>query len=293
MSSSKKKVIYTEQKIEEKPSRVEMIAFLHGHFRYYTMNSWNRLTSYARNVKIQNLSLTKEQRSRAYDIIYAEDTFIEINERIRMFNEEHGYAYQASFNGRSGGYIVLLKGGKEPSGYRSYCARCGQMNYKAVLPEAKTPEDHVRNFIRYKNWWVPEVYPDIEEIKRHSLPTERVLEIVKEVKAESTEYSENDICGSCDKHGRVNFPTPHMRIFTRTVGMDEDLNFENDDEWSWSDLKNRYDLVKSFDRMVDDCIEIFKALCDNFEAVEEEVPCMRKVVVLRPVAKKEDTEAKE
>jgi hypothetical protein len=45
--------------------------------------------------------------------------------------------------------------------------------------------------------------------------------------------------------------------------------------------------------MVDDCIEIFKALCDNFEAVEDDVPCTRKVVVLHSVAKKEDTEAKE
>lgn len=284
-------MIYTKQKIEEIPSRAEMIAFLRGHFRYYTMNSWNRSKSYARNVKIHNLDLTREQKSRAYNIIYAEDAFIEINERIRMFNEEHDYAYQASFNGRSGGYIVLLQGGKEPSGYRSYCVRCGQMNYKAVPPDAKTPEDQVRNFIRYKNWWVPEVYPDIEEIKIHGLPNERILELVKEVKAEKAEYSNDDICGRCDKHGRVNFPTPHMRIYTRGTGMDEDPDFENDDEWSWSDLKNRYDLIKSFDKMVDDCIEIFKALCDNFEAVEEEVPCTRKVVVLQSVTKKEGTEA--
>lgn len=270
-----------------------MVAFLRGHFRYYTMSSWNRLTSYARNVKIQNLGLTREQRSRAYDIIYAEDAFVEINDRIRMFNEEHNYEYQAAFNGRSGGYIVLLQGGKEPSGYRSYCVRCGQMNYKAVLPEAKTPEDHVRNFIRYKNWWVPEIYPDIEEIKIHGLSTERVLEIVKEVKAEKIEYSEDDICGSCDKHERVNFPTPHMRIFTRTAGMDEDPDFDNEDEWSDKDIKRRYDLIKSFDRMVDDCIEIFKALCDNFEAVEEEVPCVKKVVVLQPVTKKESPEGAE
>ncbi|NJD75738.1 MAG: hypothetical protein FIB08_01395 [Candidatus Methanoperedens sp.] len=255
------------------------------------MNSWNRAKSYARNVKIHNLNLTREQRSRAYNIVYAEDAYTEINERIRMFDEEHDYRYQASFNGRSNGYIVLLQGGKQESGYQSFCTRCGQMNYKKVAPVAATPEDHVRNFIRNKNWWIPEVYPDIEEIKVHGLPVERVIEIVKEVKAEKTEYTLDDICGRCDKHGRVNFDKPHMRIYTQGTGMDMDADFENDDEWSWSDLKNRYDLVKSFDKMVDDCIEIFKALCDSFEAIEEEVPCVRKAVVLRPIEKKEDVEA--
>jgi len=29
-------------------TKEEMIAFLRDHFRYYTMNSWNRSTSYAR-----------------------------------------------------------------------------------------------------------------------------------------------------------------------------------------------------------------------------------------------------
>jgi hypothetical protein len=36
--------------------------------------------------------------------------------------------------------------------------------------------------------------------------------------------------------------------------------------------------------MVDDCIEMFKSLCDNYEAVEEKVPCVKKVMVLRPIA---------
>jgi uncharacterized membrane protein YkvA (DUF1232 family) len=66
--------------------------------------------------------------------------------------------------------------------------------------------------------------------------------------------------------------------------MDEDADFENEDEWTYNDLKKRYDLVKSFDKMVDDCIEMFKSLCDNYEAVEEEVPCVKKVMVLRPIA---------
>ncbi|MBU4129170.1 hypothetical protein KJ582_03540 [bacterium] len=266
------------------PTREEMIAFLRGHFRYYTMNSWNKLTSYARNIKICNLGLTGEQESHAYDLIYVEDTFLEINERIREFDEENGYRYQACFNGRSSGYIVMLQGGKEPSGYQSYCSECGQRNYKKVLPVAETPEDKVRNYIRVKNWWVPDVYIEQEEVKRHGLTMERVLEIVREVKAEKTEYSEDAACGRCGAVARQNFATQHQRIYAQGTGMDEDADFEDEEEWEHYSLKKRYDLVKSFDKMVDDCIEIFRSLCDNYRVVEMEVPCTRTVKVLEPIA---------
>ncbi|MDO8726721.1 MAG: hypothetical protein Q7J35_11695 [Candidatus Methanoperedens sp.] len=266
------------------PTREEMIAFLRGHFRYYTMNSWNRSTSYARRVKIHNLGLTGEQESRAYDLIYVEDTFLEINEKIGEFSEENGYRYQACFNGSSSGYIVMLQGGKEPSGYQSYCSECGQMNYKKVLPIAETPEDKVRNYIRVKNWWVPDVYIQQEDIIKHGLTTERVLEIIKEVRAEKAEYSGDAACGKCGALARKNFATPHQRIYTKGIGTDEDADFENEDEWDLGYIKDRYDLVKSFDKMVDDCIEIFKSVCDNYRVVEMEVPCTRKVKILEPIA---------
>src|SRR4030067_1592007 len=266
------------------PKREEMIAFLRVHFRYYTMNSWNRSTSYARRVKIRNLGLTREQESRAYDLIYVEDTFLEINERIREFSEENGCRYQAGFNGRSSGYIVLIQGGKEPSGYQSFCTECGQMNYKKVLPIAETPEDKVRNYIRVKNWWIKEVYPEQEEVKRHGLTMERVLEIVREVKAEKTEYSEDAACGRCGADARQNFATQHPRIYTQGIGVDEDADFEDEEEWEHSSLKKRYDLIKSFDKMVDDCIEILRSLCDNYRVVEMKVPCTRIVKVLEPIA---------
>lgn len=266
------------------PTREEMIQFLEKHFRYFTINSWNKSSSYARNVKVHNLDLTKEQRSRAYDLIYVEETFYEINERLRQFAEGNDYRFQVSFNGRSSGYIVLIQGGKEPSGYQSYCPSCGQKNYKKVLPAAGSPEDEVRNYVRTKNWWVETVYLEQEEVTKHGLAPERVLEIVREVKAEKAEYTGDDICGHCNQPGRVNFAKTHERVYAKGIGMDEDADFRNEDEWDQDSLKNRYDLVKSFDRMVDDCIEIFKSLCDSYEAVEEEVPCVKKVMVLRPIA---------
>ena len=266
------------------PTREEMIAFLRGYFRYYTMNSWNISTSYARNVKIHNLGLLREQESRAYDMIYVEDTFIEINERIREFDEENGYRYQACFNGRSSGYIVLTQGGKELSGYESFCTECGQLNYKKVLPIAETPEDKVRNYIRVKNWWVPDVYIQQEDIIKHGLTKERVLDIIKEVRAEKAEYSGDAACGKCGALARKNFATPHQRIYTKGIGMDEDADFENEDEWDIGSIRDRYDLVKSFDKMVNDCVEIFKSVCDNYRVAEIEVPCTRKARILEPIA---------
>lgn len=35
-------------------------------------------------------------------------------------------------NGRIGGYLVLYQGELKPSEYKSYCAHCGQRNYKSV-----------------------------------------------------------------------------------------------------------------------------------------------------------------
>jgi len=268
------------------PTREEMIAFLRGHFRYYTMNSWNRSTSYARKIKIYSLGLTKEQESRAYDLIYVEDTFLEINEKIKEFSEGNGYRYQASFNGRNSGYIVLIQGGRETSENHSFCTNCGQLNYMKVLPLAETQEEKVRNFIRVKNLWTPDVYIQLEEITKHGLTTERVLEIVQEVRAEKAEYSGDAACRKCGAVARQNFATPHQRIYTKGIGTDEGADFENEDEWDLGSLKERYDLVKSFDKMVDDCIEIFKSLCDNYRVAEIGVPCTRIVKVLEPVAAK-------
>lgn len=88
-------------------SRQNKIEFLTKHFRYYTANSWNRLTSYANNVKINNLKLPEEIKNKAYDFICAEcdDFWFDVREMISDFRIRTGYS--AGFNGRSDGYIVL------------------------------------------------------------------------------------------------------------------------------------------------------------------------------------------
>ena len=116
----------------DKRSRAEMTAYLSGHFRDNTMNSWNRSTSYACNMKLYKLGLDQETEDKLWDMIQVPEFYEWLNERIEDFNWQHNYLLQAGWNGRSGGYLVLYQGGTKPSGYRSYCTKCGQKNYTSV-----------------------------------------------------------------------------------------------------------------------------------------------------------------
>ena len=111
-------------------SRSAMADFLQSHFRYPTMNSWNRSTSYACNLKIHNLKLVTEIADKLYDMICTQEFFSAQSALLAEFGEQHGYCWQAGMNGRSGGYLVLYQGEKRPSGYKSYCTNCGQRNYR-------------------------------------------------------------------------------------------------------------------------------------------------------------------
>lgn len=91
-------------------NREQKIKYLKGHYRYYTMNSWNRSTSYAANVKIHNF-VPRELRDKAYEIMEQGDVYELINDSLREFSERYDYQYQIVFNGRSSGYLVLINGG--------------------------------------------------------------------------------------------------------------------------------------------------------------------------------------
>lgn len=116
----------------DKRSRKEMAAYLENHFRYNTMNSWNRSTSYACDMKLYNLGLDRETVDKLWELIDVPEFYDRLNDRIEDFNRRHNYLWQAGWNGRSGGYLVLYQGGTRPSEYRSYCTRCGQKNYTSV-----------------------------------------------------------------------------------------------------------------------------------------------------------------
>ncbi len=116
----------------DRRSRREMVGYLGKHFRYNTMNSWNHSTSYANDMKIHHLGLPGHIADKLNDLVQTQGFYDQLNELIQDFNESHDYLWQAGWNGRSGGYLVLYQGGQRPSGYRSYCAACGQRNYKSI-----------------------------------------------------------------------------------------------------------------------------------------------------------------
>ena len=120
-----------------KRSRKEMIAYLENHFRYNTMNSWNRSTSYACNMKLYNLGLDRETEDKLWDLLDVPEFYERLHELIEDFNRQHNYLWQAGWNGRNNGYLVLYQGGTKPSGYRSYCTKCGQKNYTSVAETGK------------------------------------------------------------------------------------------------------------------------------------------------------------
>ena len=113
-------------------SRAAMTKYLQNHFRYYTMNSWNRSESYACNLKITHLGLSSEIVDKLFDMIETQEFFTAQRELMDDFGEAHQYRWQVGMNGRSGGYLVLYQGERKPSGYKSVCTHCGQRNWKTV-----------------------------------------------------------------------------------------------------------------------------------------------------------------
>lgn len=90
-------------------STKSMWNFLHEHFTYYTMNSWNRTVSIANNVKLYNLDLEGDWTVAMRYLFDENDSGclqLQIDDMIREFTDEHPY-YKVGFNGCSGGYLVL------------------------------------------------------------------------------------------------------------------------------------------------------------------------------------------
>lgn len=91
------------QKIDKRSNK-EMFNFIVGHYRYFTMNPWNRLTSIANNVKLYTLDL--ENIDKAYEIITTDEFWLQVTFIIQEFLDSHK-DYDVYFNGRSQGYLVL------------------------------------------------------------------------------------------------------------------------------------------------------------------------------------------
>ena len=97
------------------------------------MNSWNRSTTYANNIKLYNIEKPSDvDDDRWWQILDIAQWREKLSDLLENFGRYHNWLWQAGINGRSGGYIVLYQGGIKPSGHKSYCAHCGQKNYQTV-----------------------------------------------------------------------------------------------------------------------------------------------------------------
>ena len=86
-----------------------MFNFINEHYTYYTLSSWNGLSSIANNVKVYNLKLEGDwdvALSYLFDENDIGDLQFEINMMIREWEDDH-QGYLIGFNGRSGGYLVM------------------------------------------------------------------------------------------------------------------------------------------------------------------------------------------
>ena len=212
----------------DKRYRGAMITFLKKHFRYNTMNSWNRSTSYANNIKLYNIEKPDDVDNDIWwEMLWITEWQEKLSDLLEDFGSKYNWQWQAGINGRSGGYVVLYKGGIKPSGYKNYCTHCGQKNYEAV------PEGQIGT------------------------------------------------CGRCDAKARVNFKQTHMQVFS-WPGKDVDM-YEDFEDWTLSELRERVELVQDFDRLCSDIVSAYCETCRNYRITEEEILVPKIIKVLEPV----------
>jgi hypothetical protein len=187
------------QKKVDRRSRSAMVDFLKGHYRYNTMSSWNRLTSYANNIKIHRLGLSSEQDDKAYEMLNV-DFWEEIRGPIDDFTYDQGHRYTICSNGRSGGYLVLHESNLELTGHLSYCPTCGQRNFKKVPPvtyQDNNEEVIAHEILRSQNSWLPGVYLSQPAIQTLPLSDDKKLLLINRLKSELRDCSATDACCVC------------------------------------------------------------------------------------------------
>lgn len=158
---------------DDRPAMAEFIA---NHFRYYTINSWNRLTSYANNVKIHNLGLTSKQASRAYDLLL--DVNIDmslfwdsVHDIIQDFLHETGCTI--AFNGRSDGYMVLYATEMKNERRVTLSRGIGGYDIEELLDPDEWPMDDLRDEVALVRAF-DRVCDDVRDLLIHVLENGRV-----------------------------------------------------------------------------------------------------------------------
>ena len=227
-------------------TKKQIIEYLSGHFRYHTLRSWNRMSSYAHNAKIYNLPWkSKDDESKAYDLVSTAQAAQILEKHLLEFNRRTNYRYSIIGNGRSGGYLVLVESERSDSGYKSECPKCGQLNYRLVPPAAGTLDNLlVRQLL--KGWTnetilrEPEVlsFPATAGEKQNALASLRPI---------YKDFSAGASCGKCGFERRENLLAPVYQTSIRFNGIDQDEDFG---DWEKYALGERVETVFLFGQTV-------------------------------------------
>ena len=275
--------MFFETKVDMR-SRRAMIDFLTKHFRYDTMNSWNRSTSYAHCVKLNRLGLSKELLDNAYAVL-STDFSDEISWPIQEFTREHNGYYTIGFNGRSSGYLVLYESRYEDTGHKSRCRSCGQLNFcKTFDPVQTTPEGIITvELLRGGGNGTPADYLERESIAALAIDREQKLQIIRRLTQTKQWLTLGNKCGRCGasgERGRFDLVNGNRQLAVYSGrAVDADIDF---DDLSLSDLRAKVDLVRSFDRACDEIRNHFIDLINESEVATETIMVPTKVQVLRP-----------
>lgn len=268
--------------------------WLKEHYRYYTMSSVNLSRAPARCIKLSHLDIPREIEDVAYDMLAVDDymTISGFSAPLNDWQVWWQHSYQWGTNGRSGGYIVMYHGQIEPSGYKSYCEECGQLNYAKVLtpPEENDLEGQLRKYVIEHNQWVATEYPKQSEVAALKLPHERVLEIVAEIRKEFPSRGRPNVtyhnrCGRCSEYARVNFTTPHMKTscWPGKSVFEELEDYSVDELLADYDVDHMFDVVYSFDHAINSAIDNFVYFCETHKVEDDhyQVTQTRRVPVER------------
>lgn len=74
----------------------------------------------------------------------------------------------------------------------------------------------------------------------------------------------------------------YRKVHTDSVGLDQDADFDDKEEWTLEELRERVALIKEFDYTCELAVMEFIEFAFNHEAIEEEVQFTRKVIVSQP-----------
>lgn len=237
-------------------TKKEMMDFLMDHFFYNGQ--------IAQNIKIHHLGLTREQESKALEMLNVPGFVEQVSgSEISDFAEEH-IGYTLSFDGRFGGQLVLAQRALLSTGYKSHCRSCGQRDYNTVIGEGLGETEAViaRNVLGNGRCWFANVYLDQPEIKEIPLPDAEKLKLIVKYKAMKWATFDNKCgrCGASGEYGRVNYSSEPLREVQNRLSVDRSKFADMDKgalrEWVLlvSDFDQCCDYIRdNLIRIIDEC----------------------------------------